>query len=116
MADVNTKILYMDDIDGNYVKEWEAEIVKEKEDYVVLDHSAFYPLGGGQPSDTGTVEKDGSVYNVKEVTKKGIIKHHLEEGVEGLQVGDKVKCVLDWEKRHAHMRMHTSNPAWTRQR
>ena len=48
-----TKLLYMDDIDGNYVKEFDAKVVKKKNDYVVLNRSAFYPLGGGQPSDTG---------------------------------------------------------------
>jgi len=108
MADLNTKMLYMDDIDGNYVNEFEAEILKIKDDYVVLDQSAFYPLGGGQPSDTGTLEKDGHRFHIKEVTKKGIVKHHLEEGTEGLEVGDKVKCALDWETRHALMRMHTA--------
>jgi misacylated tRNA(Ala) deacylase len=107
MPDLNTKMLYMDDIDGNYLKEFEAEIVKIKDDYVVLDQTAFYPLGGGQPSDTGHLEKDGKQYRIKEVTKKGIVKHHLED-LEGLQVGDRVMCTLDWETRHAHMRMHTA--------
>lgn len=107
MADLNTKMLYMDDIDGNYIKEFEAEILKIKDDYVVLDQTAFYPLGGGQPSDQGKLVKDGREYVVKEVTKKGIVKHHLESN-EGLAVGDKVEGILDWENRHALMRMHTA--------
>lgn len=107
MPDLKTEVLYMDSIDGNYIKEFEAEILKIKEDYVVLDKSAFYPLGGGQPSDLGYLEKEGRQYKVKEVTKKGIIKHHLDD-LEGLNVGDKVKAVLDWDNRLAHMRMHTA--------
>ena len=47
-----TKILYMDDVEGNYIKEFDAVVNKKKGDYVALDQTAFYPLGGGQPSDT----------------------------------------------------------------
>ena len=44
-----TKLLHMDNIEGNYIKEFDATVIKNKKDYVCLDQTAFYPLGGGQP-------------------------------------------------------------------
>ena len=52
-----TKLLYMNDIEGNYIKEFDAKVIKKKDNYIVLDQSAFYPLGGGQPSDTGIIRE-----------------------------------------------------------
>ncbi len=99
-----TEILYMTDIGSNYIREWDAAVEKRKDDYVVLDRSAFYPLGGGQPSDTGFLEWSGGRARVREVTKKGIIKHHIEgELPEG-----QVHAVIDWDRRYGHMRMHTA--------
>lgn len=54
-----TEVLYMKDIEANYIKEFDAKVVKKKDNYVVLDKSAFYPLGGGQPSDTGVLKWSG---------------------------------------------------------
>jgi misacylated tRNA(Ala) deacylase len=99
-----TEILYMKDIEGNYIKEFEAKVVKRKDNYVVLDKSAFYPLGGGQPSDTGVLRWEGGESRVAEVQKKGIIKHVISGE---LPEGD-VHAVIDWDKRYAHMRMHTA--------
>ncbi len=99
-----TEILYMPDIGSNYIREWDAAVEKRKDDYVVLNRSAFYPLGGGQPSDTGFLEWSGERARVREVTKKGIIKHHIEgELPEG-----QVHAVIDWDRRYGHMRMHTA--------
>ena len=99
-----TEVLYMKDIPGNYIKEFDAKVIKRKDDYVVLDKSAFYPLGGGQPSDTGYLEWSGGKSRVREVTKKGIIKHHME----GELPDGEIHGILDWNLRYAHMRMHTA--------
>jgi misacylated tRNA(Ala) deacylase len=99
-----TELLYMNDIEGNYIREFSAEVTKQKDNYVVLDKSAFYPLGGGQPSDTGLLRWSGGEGRVREVLKKGIIKHVIEgELPEG-----EVQGVLDWDRRFAHMKMHTA--------
>jgi misacylated tRNA(Ala) deacylase len=100
----NTEVLYMKDIDSNYIREFEAKVIKKKNDYVILDKSAFYPLGGGQPSDRGVLKWSGGESPVKEVLKKGVIKHIIEgELPEG-----NVRGILDWDLRYGHMKMHTA--------
>jgi len=102
-----TKILYMDSIDGNYIKEFDATVTKSKGDYVALDQTAFYPLGGGQPSDTGYLEWDDKKVRVKEVIKKGDTVKHILDG-ERPPTSTKVHATIDWESRYGHMKMHTA--------
>ena len=102
-----TKILYMDNIDGNYIKEFVAIVIKSKKNYVCLDKTAFYPLGGGQPSDVGYLEWDVNKSQVKGVIKKGDSVKHIIEG-EKPPVGTKVHAVINWDRRYNHMKMHTA--------
>lgn len=101
-----TKTLYPDD---SYMKECDAtvsEIIDGK--FVVLDRTIFYPRGGGQPSDTGKIVVADSECRVLNVMKKeGKIVHELEQDT-GLKIGDRIRCVLDWERRYKLMRMHTA--------
>jgi misacylated tRNA(Ala) deacylase len=93
-----TEMLFMKDC---YVKEFDAKIVERGDNWVALDRTAFYPLGGGQPADHGTI--DGTkVTNV--MKDQGKVKHFVER----LPEKDEVHAVLDWNRRHAHMRMHTA--------
>jgi len=101
-----TELLYMKDIESNYIREFDAKVIERGFDYVVLDRTAFYPLGGGQPSDIGRLEWPGGKADVKEVTKKEGIRHHLVQNPD--IVPDQVHGVLDWERRYAHMKMHTA--------
>ncbi len=101
-----TELLYMDDIASNYIKEFDAVVTKSKKDYVVLDRSAFYPEGGGQPADQGILQWDDHEARVTHVAKKGIIKHVLD-GDLPLE-GTEVRGILDWQRRYAHMQMHTA--------
>jgi len=97
--------LYLDD---SYLKEFDA-IVKEvnNDKYIILDKTIFYPKGGGQPNDTGKFIFDRKEYEVVYVGKfDGKISHEVNEP--GLKVGDKVKCVLNWDRRYKLMRMHTA--------
>ncbi|RMF05614.1 alanyl-tRNA editing protein [Candidatus Woesearchaeota archaeon] len=98
--------LYMKD---SYLKEFEAEVVSVSQDkYVVLDRTAFYPNGGGQPYDTGRlIRDDGEEFKVVYVGKfDGRISHEVDRP--GLKEGDKVKGVIDWERRYELMRYHTA--------
>jgi misacylated tRNA(Ala) deacylase len=101
-----TEMLYMKDIESNYIREFDAKVVERGFDYVVLDRTAFYPLGGGQPSDIGRLEWPGGSAEVREVTKKEGVRHHLVQNPD--LVPEAVKGVLDWDRRYGHMRMHTA--------
>lgn len=101
-----TELLYMKDVDSNYIREFDAKVVERGFDYVVLDRTAFYPLGGGQPSDTGILTWPGGKADVKEVTKKEGIRHHLVQNPD--IIPDNVHGVLNWDRRFAHMKMHTA--------
>ena len=102
-----TKLLYMKNIEGNYVKEFNAIVTKNKKDYVCLNQTAFYPLGGGQPADTGHLIWEGKQVKVKEVIKKGDTIKHIIDG-EKPPEETKVHAYIDWDVRYKHMKMHTA--------
>jgi misacylated tRNA(Ala) deacylase len=87
-----------------YMKEFEAKVTAVDGAKVLLDRTAFNPRGGGLVSDTGTL---GGA-RVAEVVKEGDDIFHLMQGPVGFAVGDTVQGVLDWDRRHRIMRMHTS--------
>ena len=91
--------------DSSYIKEFEGTVLsceKGKKGYeVVLDQTAFYPEGGGQPTDTGVL---GGVKVLEVHEKQGIVTHYLEAP---LSVGETVHGVIDWEPRFIHMQEHS---------
>ena len=99
------KALYLED---SYMRECDATVVSVKHDkFVVLDQTIFYPRGGGQPHDTGRMLRGGEVFDVVFVGKfSGEVSHEVDHA--GLNAGDRVHCILDWERRHTLMRSHTA--------
>lgn len=94
----------------SYAKTCEAQIVEVVENSVELDQTVFYPLGGGQLGDRGTLTlNDGSVLQVLDTVKdqRGRILHRLSEPPTANVLGAGVKAVLDWERRYRMMRVHT---------
>ena len=71
---------------------------------VALDRTAFYPTGGGQPHDTGTL--DGLA--VVDVRKEGDVVWHTVDGGPLPAVGATVHGAIDWDRRHELMRTHTA--------
>jgi len=94
-----------------YAKTAEGSVVAVGEDGIELDRTIFYPLGGGQPGDTGRfVTDDGREVVVTDTRKDRASGRHLHipaEGAPALAVGDHVKMEIDWARRHKLMRMHT---------
>lgn len=95
------KLYYRD----SYITDFSAEVTGVEKHpngyYVLLDKTAFFPEGGGQPADTGVI--DGiSVTDVFE--KDGFIFHITDIPV---NVGEEVSCAIDWEKRFRRMQNHT---------
>lgn len=98
-----TNLLYLQD---SYLQEFEAMVTALDLDQngVLLDQSAFYPGGGGQLPDTGTLWVGEASYAVSRV-KRG--NAHIIKG-ELPPVGARVRGALDWERRYKIMRTHTA--------
>ena len=94
-----------------YLSESEAQVTAINDrDGIVLDRSIFYPTGGGQPGDSGELRWQGGAFRIA-TTVKGAgdaIVLVPEEGATLPQVGTVVTQMLDWERRHRMMRVHTA--------
>ena len=103
-----TEPLYHTD---SYLKEFSAEVVSNDETSgaLVLDQTAFYPGGGGQPCDFGTLTDGKSTWTVEKVKKDGENIYHFITGSGSLpQVGTALTGRLDWDRRYRLMRTHTA--------
>ena len=99
-----TDLLYLR---NSYLKEFDAEVSAVSELGVTLNKTAFYPGGGGQPYDQGTLRSGEKVLNVARMKRKdGNIWHVLEDGQ--LEQGVQVTGELDWTRRYQLMRVHTA--------
>lgn len=98
-----TEALYLEETDR---RTFEATVERVLGDRVVLDRTCFYPTGGGQPHDTGTLSSDGETWVVEEVSKRDTIYHTLDATPP--EPGSTVTGDLDWDRRYAHMRYHTA--------
>ena len=97
---------HMDSHDGTYKKEFQSKVTAVYPGIVELEETAFYHLGGGQPSDKGTLNWEDGESIVYDVRKKNRIRHMVEGDLP--EVGDSVNGKLNWDRRYTHMRMHTS--------
>ena len=89
------------------MKEFEGTVVSVDGDLVELNKTAFFPTGGGEPNDTGKLSVDRNEFNVTDVSKSGdSILHKVDK--EGLQTGQTVKGMINWERRYRLMKMHTA--------
>lgn len=104
-----TEPLFRDDA---YMRTCEATVVAVNDrGGVVLDRTIFYPTGGGQPGDSGVMRRaDGSELPVATTVKGETpdeVVHVLPEDAPRPEPGETLTLEIDWERRHAHMRMHT---------
>jgi misacylated tRNA(Ala) deacylase len=103
-----TELLYQND---SYIDEFDATIVSmlPEQGAIVLDRSAFYPGGGGQPYDVGTLKVGNVVYSVEKVKKQGEdVLHFLGGGEPPPALGAAAHGILDWARRYQLMRTHTA--------
>jgi misacylated tRNA(Ala) deacylase len=101
-----TDLLFLDD---SYLRSFVATVTDVTPDGVVLDRSAFYPTGGGQPHDTGALVLDDQRLAVINVTKGGgNTLHVLAPDTASPAIGATAQGELDWERRYALMRTHTA--------
>lgn len=94
-----------------YEKGCEARVTAVDSAGIHLDRTVFYPMGGGQPGDTGILQlQDGSEIRINDTRKdaaSGDIVHVPEGDIGADLVGQQVQASIDWDRRHRLMRMHT---------
>jgi len=103
-----TELLYQTD---SYLQEFNASILSVllEQRAVVLDRTAFYPGGGGQPCDIGSLTAGELVYPVDKVKKQGDDVLHFLGGTTPLPAaGSASRGTLDWVRRYKLMRTHTA--------
>jgi misacylated tRNA(Ala) deacylase len=101
---MSTELLYLTDA---YQRSARAEVTHVDGTRVALDRTVFYPTGGGQPYDTGTLTWAGGSARVTEVRKEGDAVWHALDG-DVPPAGTEVTAEIDWDRRHRLMRTHTA--------
>jgi misacylated tRNA(Ala) deacylase len=98
-----TELLYQTD---SYLREFTATVVgiDAEQNGILLDRTAFYPGGGGQPHDLGQIVAAGKTYPITKIARGNV---HISEG-ELPAVGETVQGILDWDRRYKLMRTHTA--------
>jgi len=103
-----TELLFYTDA---YLRSCEAQVLSADERGIVLVRTVFYPLGGGQPGDAGSLKtEDGREVVIADTRKgdaPGTVLHIPLSGSVPLNAGDRVMAAIDWDRRHHHMRIHT---------
>lgn len=99
-----TELLFQTD---SYLREFDAVVTQVEGNAVALDRTAFYPGGGGQPNDTGTLTAGERTWQVTKVRKAGPDVWH-ELGGDPPGVGTQVRGLIDWDRRYRLMRIHTA--------
>jgi misacylated tRNA(Ala) deacylase len=103
-----TELLYLQ---NSYERSFFADVVGLNLDNngIILDRTAFYPGGGGQPADFGLFIQDDITYSVKYARKiNNKIVHILEENIRLPNVGTKIQGKINWDFRYKLMRTHTA--------
>ncbi len=107
---MKTELIYLDD---SYLREIDAQVVDIKDEgnntwRVILDQTIFYPMGGGQPTDQGTLiisKETIEVYMV--MNKDGEVWHYIKTAASP-KIGDRVHGVINWDRRYKNMRVHSA--------
>jgi misacylated tRNA(Ala) deacylase len=101
-----TKLLFQT---NSYLKEFNAKVIdmNQQEKTIVLDQTAFYPGGGGQPNDIGEIVLDSAILKVTKVKNVGgKIFHWIEADLPS--VGTSLLGKIDWDRRYKLMRTHSA--------
>jgi len=108
-ATMATELLFRDDA---YLKSTTAQVTAAGDGWIELDRTIFYPLGGGQPGDTGFVIRENgeriAIVDTRKGESPGTVRSFLAPGSASPQPGENLTLELDWARRHALMRLHTA--------
>lgn len=99
-----TELLYLDNA---YTRMFEATVTQSGDGFVLLDRTAFYPGGGGQPTDRGMLKAGNKSWTVNRVKRiNGEVAHIIEQPFP--DVGSVIRGSIDWNRRYQLMRTHTA--------
>lgn len=96
-----------------YQTDIDTQVVRLDGNQLVLADTIFYPHGGGQPGDSGELivgDQRIAIVDTRYSQDRSVIEHHLDEAESAslsLSEGDTVTLILNWARRHRHMRMHS---------
>jgi misacylated tRNA(Ala) deacylase len=98
-----TELLYQTD---SYLREFTAQVVgiDAEQNGILLDRTAFYPGGGGQPHDLGQIISGEKTYTISKIARGNV--HTIDGDLP--PVGTEIKGILDWDRRYKLMRTHTA--------
>jgi misacylated tRNA(Ala) deacylase len=106
---LNTELLFRDDA---YLKSATARVLEVHERGIVLDRTIFYPLGGGQPGDTGALVRTSgeriAIADTRKGEAPGSVLHIPVSGASGPEPGETLVMEIDWGRRYSLMRLHTA--------
>ncbi len=94
-----------------YEQATDASVIAVADNAIALDQTCFYPVGGGQPGDTGSIGFAQELLSVSNTYRDKqnleLVWHEIENPTKLPSVGDQICLKIDWNRRYLHMRMHT---------
>jgi misacylated tRNA(Ala) deacylase len=106
---LGTDLLFRDDA---YLKSTTARVLEADERGIELDRTIFYPMGGGQPGDSGVLVRETgeriAIADTRKGETAGSVYHIPASGMARPQAGELLSLEIDWERRYSLMRLHTA--------
>ena len=94
--------------EDSYITTFTTKVVSSNDNQIILDRTAFYPGGGGQPCDIGEIKSPQGILEVSKVNRiDGNVVHHVSDN-NNLSKGDTVEGSINWDYRYGLMRTHTA--------
>ena len=99
---------HLDQHPGLNPPDFSAVVTSVNDNSIELDKTFFYPMGGGQPADRGSMISESFECNIADIRKKGAVLHQFESSKGTVNVGDQIDCSIDHIWRNKLSKMHTA--------
>ena len=103
-----TALGHLDQHPGLNPPDFSAVVTSIDDNSIQLDKTFFYPMGGGQPADRGSMISESFECNIVEIRKKEAVLHQFESAKGTVNIGDKIHCSIDPIWRNKLSKMHTA--------